>query len=185
MASSSADATDNSALIEQAVRFLQNPKVVPAPEQSKRDFLKSKGMSDEDIDTAMQRAAEQVKPNVAPAPKYEQHTNSDEMQETHTVTFSNTVLSIHTATCTEYMNTGATIMNTVNAALDRCGQDSVIEIQIFYPADPKFVGEATKNTQLGLNRTLQQRYGTSAPIHTMFAVACCAEVTVRVLSVKR
>lgn len=34
-------------LVEQAVRFLQNPKVRAAPEQSRRDFLKSKGLSDE------------------------------------------------------------------------------------------------------------------------------------------
>lgn len=133
----------------------------------------------------MKRAAEQSKPTVAPVLKYEQHTNRNGAQETHTVTFSNTVLSIHTALCTEHMNTGAAIMDAINAALDRCGRDSVIEIQIFYPADPKFAGEATKNTQLRLNEALQQRYGTSAPVHSMFAVACAEEVTVRVISVKR
>mmetsp|Transcript_78491 Transcript_78491/g.244489 ORF Transcript_78491/g.244489 Transcript_78491/m.244489 type:complete len:284 (+) Transcript_78491:86-937(+) len=51
-------------LIKQAVNFLSNPGLASTPTEKKRDFLKGKGLTDEEIDEATRRAEEK---DAAPA----------------------------------------------------------------------------------------------------------------------
>src|SRR5690606_3486538 len=87
-----------------------------------------------DVELALQRA----KAPATPVLKYQQNTNSAGAQETHTVTFSNTVLSIYSTAYSDDADLGAAIMDAMNAALDRCGRDAIIEVQVFYPSNGKF-----------------------------------------------
>jgi len=43
-------------LIQSAIEFLQEPRVVSSPDERKRKFLKTKGLTDEEIDEAYRRA---------------------------------------------------------------------------------------------------------------------------------
>lgn len=43
-------------LINKATEFLSDPRIIKAPEDKKRSYLKSKGLTDEEINIAMQRA---------------------------------------------------------------------------------------------------------------------------------
>lgn len=47
---------DRQTLIDTAVRFLQNPKVVPTELESKRQFLQKKGLNDPEIQIALQKS---------------------------------------------------------------------------------------------------------------------------------
>jgi hypothetical protein len=142
-------------------------------------------VAEQEIDKAMQRAAQEIEAATAPVLKYEQRTNKHGAQETHTVTFSNTVLSIYTSPCSEETDVGAAVVDVMQAALDRCRRDSVVEVQIFYPVSDSVTAEALGNVRHRISEALQQRYGTSAPVHLLLPVSACAEVTVRVLSVRK
>lgn len=43
-------------LVDQAVEFLTDPRVVSHPDDKKRRYLKNKGMTDEEINTAFSKA---------------------------------------------------------------------------------------------------------------------------------
>lgn len=57
---STAESSPREALIDTAIRFLTNPNVVDRPFQQKQSFLKSKGMTDEEIRISCERAKVQV-----------------------------------------------------------------------------------------------------------------------------
>ena len=43
-------------LIDLAVKFLQNPSVIPKPDNQKKDFLRQKGLTENEIDIAFNKA---------------------------------------------------------------------------------------------------------------------------------
>ncbi|XP_029974516.1 peroxisomal membrane protein PEX14 isoform X2 [Salarias fasciatus] len=62
-------------LITTAVQFLQNPKVRQSPLATRRAFLKKKGLTDEEVELAIQRSGstEEVLPVVPVAPPHQLH----------------------------------------------------------------------------------------------------------------
>lgn len=53
---------DRQDLIETAVRFLNNPKVIPTPIESKKLFLSKKGLTESEINAALQKSASSSSP---------------------------------------------------------------------------------------------------------------------------